>query len=173
MNLFKIYLDKIKKSINKNKKLIGPISSDDLSLIVIESPPDKFNYDLSSNAAMVLSKIIKENPRMIAEKLKNIFEKEINDFSEISIAGPGFMNFKFSLKKFIKIFENIFKTKKKFGSNKQTKKFNIEFVSANPTGPMRVIVEVQFLVMFCQIYSSLMETKLQKNLYKRLWKTSE
>ena len=113
MNLFKIYLDKIKKSINKNKKLIGPISSDDLSLIVIESPPDKFNYDLSSNAAMVLSKIIKENPRMIAEKLKNIFEKEINDFSDISIAGPGFMNFKFSLKTWIKISENIFKTKKK------------------------------------------------------------
>ncbi len=138
MNLFKIYLEKIKKSINKNKKLIGPISSDDLSLIVIESPPDKFNYDLSSNAAMVLSKIIKENPRMIAEKLKNIFQKEINDFSDISIAGPGFMNFKFSLKTWIKISENIFKTKKKFGSNKQTKKFNIEFVSANPTGPMHV-----------------------------------
>ena len=138
MNLFKIYLEKIKKSINKNKKLIGSISSDDLSLIVIESPPDKFNYDLSSNAAMVLSKIIKENPRMIAEKLKNIFEKEINDFSEISIAGPGFLNFKFSLKTWFKITENIFKTKKNFGSNKQTKKFNIEFVSANPTGPMHV-----------------------------------
>ncbi len=138
MNLFKIYLSEIKKTIIKHRREINFNSEQDLNSIIVETPPEKFDFDFSSNAAMVLSKSIKDNPRNIAEKIKNILEKKSKDFSQISIAGPGFLNFKLTNKAWIKIIQDISKIKKKFGSNKKNKKFNIEFVSANPTGPMHV-----------------------------------
>ena len=138
MNLYKNYLSKIKKVLNKNKKYINFKSEKELNQIILETPPDKFNFDLSSNAAMILAKSNKENPRSIAEKIKEILLKEVNDFSEINVAGPGFLNFKLTLNAWIKIIEEILKAKKKYGSNNKNKKVNIEFVSANPTGPLHV-----------------------------------
>ena len=138
MNLFKIYLSEIKKAILKNKKNINFNSERDLNGIIVETPPDKFDYDFSSNAAMVLSKNIKSNPRNIAEKLKIIFEDNLHDFSKVDIAGPGFLNIKLTKKAWLKTIKNIYKIKKKYGSNKKNKKYNIEFVSANPTGPMHI-----------------------------------
>ena len=78
--------------------VICDMSSD---LVVIwelsfEIPPPEFNFDLSSNAAMILAKSNKENPRSIAEKIKEILLKEVNDFSEINVAGPGFLNISFN-----------------------------------------------------------------------------
>ena len=104
----------------------------------METPPDKFNFDLSSNAAMILAKNINKNPRVIAEQLKEILLKEIKDFSSIEIAGPGFLNFKINNNTWQKTIDSILKSNKSYGSNKQKKSFNIEFVSANPTGPMHV-----------------------------------
>ena len=74
MNLFKIYLSKIKKIIIKHKQDINFISEKNLNGIIVESPPDKFNFDFSTNAAMVLSKILKDNPINIANKIKSILE---------------------------------------------------------------------------------------------------
>ena len=138
MNLYKYYLSKIKKTIIKNKKYIIFNSNKELENINLETPPDKFDFDLSSNAAMVLAKSNKENPKILAEKIKKIILNDMNDFSEISIAGPGFLNFKLTTKSWVRIIENIYISKKKFGSNRNNKKFNIEFVSANPTGPLHV-----------------------------------
>ena len=138
MNLYKIYLDKIKDKLLKHKNTININSLKDLNSIVIENPPEKFDYDFSSNAAMVLAKRLKDNPKNIAEKIKNILNDELNDFSSINIAGPGFLNFKLTKNSWINIIEKIIKTKKNFGSNDDKKKYNIEFVSANPTGPMHV-----------------------------------
>ena len=87
---------------------------------------------------MILAKITKNNPRLIAEKLKEILKSEIKDFSSIEIAGPGFLNFKISNDTWHKTIKMIFKENKKYGSNRNKKNFNIEFVSANPTGPMHV-----------------------------------
>ena len=92
MNFFKFYLSQIKKILLKYKKEINFNSENDLNGIIIETPPEKFDYDLSTNAAMVLSKIVKDSPRSIAEKIKKILEKKSNDFSNIDIAGPGFLN---------------------------------------------------------------------------------
>ena len=138
MNLFKTYLEEIKKKILKNKKDFNLKSADDLKQIVVENPPEKFDFDLSSNAAMIIAKLTRDNPRNTADKLKTILLNEIKDFSDINIAGPGFLNFKLNNKAWIKIIDTIYKNKKKFGSNNQKKKYNIEFVSANPTGPMHV-----------------------------------
>ncbi len=138
MNLFEIYLKEIIKKIIKNKKNFNLKNEKDLKQIIVENPPEKFDFDLSSNAAMVLAKLNKENPRDIANKLKTIFSREIKDFSDIDIAGPGFLNFRLNNKAWTKVINRIYKSKKNYGSNNKKKKYNIEFVSANPTGPMHV-----------------------------------
>ena len=138
MNLFDLYTNKIKKKIIKNKSIFNLKNQNEIKNIVVETPPDKFNFDLSSNAAMILAKNLNKNPRVIAEKLKEILLKEIKDFSLIEIAGPGFLNFKISNNTWQKTINSILKSNKNYGSNKQKQSFNIEFVSANPTGPMHV-----------------------------------
>ena len=138
MNLFNIYLEEIKKKIIKHKKDFNLKSADDLKQVVVENPPEKFDFDLSSNVAMIVAKLTRENPRNTAEKLKKIFLKELKDFTDIDIAGPGFLNFKLNNKAWIKIINSIYKNKRNFGSTNQRKKYNIEYVSANPTGPMHV-----------------------------------
>ena len=138
MNLFDLYANKIKKKIIKNKSIFNLKNQNEIKNIVVETPPDKFNFDLSSNAAMILAKNVNKNPRVIAEKLKEILLKEIKDFSLIEIAGPGFLNFKISNNTWQKTINSILKSNKNYGSNKQKQSFNIEFVSANPTGPMHV-----------------------------------
>ncbi len=138
MNLFKNYLLLIKKSIINHSNELGLKANTNLDNIIVENPPEKFDYDFSSNVALILSKITKDNPRNMAEKLKNIFKKELKDFEEINIDGPGFINLKLSPKAMIKIINNIFDKKNKYGSSKNNKKYNIEFVSANPTGPLHV-----------------------------------
>ena len=137
MNLFKIYLSQIKKILIKNNKDIGCNLKEVLDNIVVENPPEKFNFDLSSNVAMVIAKNTKTNPRDIAEKIKEILIKEIKDFSEIEIAGPGFLNFNLSSHAWNNFIKTTLINNKKF-DHPLTKKFNIEFVSANPTGPMHV-----------------------------------
>ena len=138
MNLFTNYLTEIKEKVLKDKALSELTFEKKSSNIIIEKPPENFDFDLSSNIALVLAKTNKKNPREIAEKIKNVLSKKIDDFSTVEVAGPGFLNIKLSKKAWIKNINNIFKNKKKFGSNKEKKKYNIEFVSANPTGPLHV-----------------------------------
>ena len=87
---------------------------------------------------MVLGKKNKINPKELALKLKEIFLENISNFSIIEIAGPGFMNIKLSNTAVLNNINSIIKNKKFYGSVKNNKSYNIEFVSANPTGPMHV-----------------------------------
>ena len=138
MNFYKIYLLEIQRKLINNKSKIGIFSKKDLENISVEKPPDKFDFDFSSNAAMVLSKKTKQNPKHLAELIKSTMMEGSKEFSSISIAGPGFLNFKLSNLAWLKIIKNILMIKKKYGSIKSKKKYNIEFVSSNPTGPLHV-----------------------------------
>ena len=80
----------------------------------------------------------KINPKTLALKLKDIFLAKINNFSAIDIAGPGFLNIKLSKSALLNNIKTILKNNKFYGSNKSSETYNIEFVSANPTGPMHV-----------------------------------
>ena len=137
MNLFTLYLKEIKTKLIDKKNNFNLNNKSDLSQIIVENPPEKFDFDLSSNAAMVIAKITNSNPREIAKKLSEILLNEVKDFSIIDIAGPGFLNIKLSNQAWVKTINSIYKNKR-FGSTNQKKKYNIEFVSANPTGPMHV-----------------------------------
>ena len=91
--------------------------------------------DYSSNIALLLAKKLGKNPREVAEEIKSKIKSEL--FSKVKIAGPGFINFYISEKYLQDGLQKILKQKEKFGNLKLGReKFNIEFISANPTGPL-------------------------------------
>mgnify|MGYP006078468669 CR=1 FL=1 len=109
------------------------------SQIVIERPKSIDHGDLSSNIALVIAKALKKSPRTVAQE---IVEKipSTSSFSKIEIAGAGFLNFYFSSNTHNKIINDALENNKNYGRSNQgsRKKIQIEFVSANPTGPLHV-----------------------------------
>jgi arginyl-tRNA synthetase len=138
MNIFEYHLKEIQNLILVNKKILKLENIDNLNNINLEIPPEEFNFDLSCNIAMVLGKSNKINPKDLAEEIKKIFLEKITNFSSIEVAGPGFINIKLSKTALIKNINLILESNKTYGSNKSNESYNIEFVSANPTGPMHV-----------------------------------
>jgi arginyl-tRNA synthetase len=139
MNIFDLYKKKFQDLIISNCNELNIDSKFNFDGVVFEIPPQEFNFDLSTNIALVLAKKTKQSPVNLAKLIKNILVKTINDFSEIVIAGPGFINLKFNSETYQKIILEILKSNDKYGSNLIKKeKYNIEFVSANPTGPMHI-----------------------------------
>ena len=140
MNIFDHYLDKI-KNILLDLADEGIISlPEKLDGINTEIPPEKFNCDLSTNVGMVLSKINKKNPIEIAQTIADTLKKKDPLISEISIVKPGFINIKFKSIFWTNFIQKIIENSKTFGKNIKEKKksYLIEFVSANPTGPLHV-----------------------------------
>ena len=140
MNIFDQYLDKIKKillDLSKNGDLILP---DNLDGVTAEIPPTKFESDISTNVAMVLSKVNKKSPTDLAEILAKSIKKNDELIKNITIVKPGFINIKFREIFWTHFIEKVIKNSKSFGINTKEKKKNylIEFVSANPTGPLHV-----------------------------------
>ena len=138
MNIFEKYLSKINKIILDNKKDLKLIDTENIDNINLEVPPDHFNYDLSSNVSLVLAKPNKLNPINLAKKLKDLLLQKLSHFEKIDIAGPGFLNIELSKEGLIDNLNDILKNREQYGSKKSNKTYNIEFVSANPTGPMHV-----------------------------------
>ena len=87
---------------------------------------------------MILAKSNKQDPKNLAIKIKELIGENISDFQNVEIAGPGFLNLNLSKKAIFNIINNIFNEGQYFGSSKSNFTYNIEFVSANPTGPMHV-----------------------------------
>ena len=140
MNIFDLYLIKIKdilKDLSKQNKIILP---QNLEGITAEIPPVKFDSDISTNVAMFLAKINKKTPNDIAEILSPILSDNDKQIERISIEKPGFINIKFKPIFWTNFIKDVIENYKSFGVNKKEKKINylIEFVSANPTGPLHV-----------------------------------
>jgi len=138
MNIFEHYLAEINQLILSNKNILKLKNLDNLKNVTLEIPPEKFNFDLSCNISLVLGKPNKLDPKNLALQLKSLFENKIKNFELIEIANPGFLNIKLSKKAIIENIYSIFKSNQFYGSNKSNETYNIEFVSANPTGPMHV-----------------------------------
>ena len=140
MNIFELYLDKIKSIIvdlNKKGELIIP---ETLNGINSEIPPAKFDSDISTNVAMVLSKLNKKSPLDLADKISPIIKENDPLIESITIVKPGFINIKFKPIFWSNFIKEIILNAKTFGINEKEKKLNylVEFVSANPTGPLHV-----------------------------------
>ena len=138
MNILDTYLKKIQNLITENCKTLNIESNINMDGVVIEIPPSKFNFDLSTNVALILGKKNKQSPIKLAESIKKLIKERLDDFSAIEVAGPGFINFRFTSKIYQKLILSILKHKDKYGSNNKNESYNVEFVSANPTGPMHV-----------------------------------
>lgn len=108
--------------------------------ISVEKPKNEQFGDFSCNAAMVLSKINKKNPLQIGEKICAELQKESAIFAKVEVIRPGFINFFLQKQFLLNKFAEIFNYKENFSKNQlwQNQKINLEFVSANPTGPMHI-----------------------------------
>ena len=114
------------------------ITLDDFSL----SPPKQESFgDLSSNIALLISKKMKENPLGVAEKIKTeLLNKNIKNIDAITVTPPGFINFVIKQNFYQNNLKSIIQDKDDFGKDfkGKDKSANVEFVSANPTGPLTV-----------------------------------
>ena len=140
MNIFENYLDILKKILLDLSKKGDLILPDSINGITSEIPPPKFKSDISTNVAMVLSKINKKSPIELAQLLADHIKKSDQNIDEIQIVNPGFINIKFKPIFWTNFIEEITKNSETFGINLSEKKKNylVEFVSANPTGPLHV-----------------------------------
>lgn len=106
----------------------------------VERPRDKTHGDFATNAALVLAKAAKMAPRLLAEKIVAALPDEQSDVEKWEVAGPGFINFFLSATALRTIITEIQQTKEKFGRSQigAGRRVQVEFVSANPTGPMHL-----------------------------------
>lgn len=106
----------------------------------IEKPANKDNGDYSTNVAMAGARAFKKAPRMIAEAIVSCIDLDGTAFERVEIAGPGFMNFFLSQQFYSNVLKDVFSCGKDYGKSDygQGKRVLVEFVSANPTGPMHI-----------------------------------
>ena len=116
------------------------LSQDGLPPFTVEIPADKANGDVATNIAMVSARAFRQNPRAIAQAVCENLELEGTCFDRAEVAGPGFLNFFLSPAWFAQVIEEAVSAGKDYGrtSYGQGKRILVEFVSANPTGPMHI-----------------------------------
>ncbi len=138
MNIFSHYADLVRTAIRE----LHPgdeVSADLLQRCVVEPPRDSAHGDLATNAAMVLAKPLKTNPRALAEQLAARLADN-DDIVSAEVAGPGFINLRLAEGVWAKVVAAILAAGSDFGRSTMGGglKVNVEYVSANPTGPMHV-----------------------------------
>ena len=124
---------------NAMQVLFPQAGADLLARIVVEPPRDAAHGDLSTNAAMIVAKPLGMNPREVAAKLVEHFTND-EDVVSVEVAGPGFINFRLAAPIWHQVLRSIATLGADYGRSSlgQGEPVNIEYVSANPTGPMHV-----------------------------------
>ena len=139
MNLLNEYHKKFEfflKDLEKKKKIKLPRN---LRNLKVELPPKDQKGDFACNAAMILSKSNNTNPLALAHLIKSEIINYFPEINSIEVAKPGFINITFNISFWYQCLNNVITLKNKYGAkNSDIKKYNIEFVSANPTGPLHV-----------------------------------
>ncbi len=136
-------IDLINKEIDSFLSSISSIEKNSLSTInkkfSTSISDDLKNGHLTTNVCMVAASILNLNPKELAKELEKKLDK-LNKFRKVEMAGPGFINIHLDRKDFVSILDKINKNKEKFGESNlgNGNKIQIEFVSANPTGPLHV-----------------------------------
>lgn len=130
----KSFLDHISKKYDVSSEILSQVT------MALNVDPDKESFgDITTNVALVLSKNLKKSPRDIAQEIVKDFKYEF--IEKIEIAGPGFINFTLSLNCFEKILNELLELEDQFfklDENCSKTHYSVEFVSANPTGPLHL-----------------------------------
>ena len=118
----------------------GALPEAEMPQFNIEKPANKDNGDYSTNVAMAGARAFKNAPRMIADAIASCIDLDGTAFERVEIAGPGFMNFFLSQQFYSNVLKDVFSCGKDYGKSDygQGKRVLVEFVSANPTGPMHI-----------------------------------
>ena len=124
---------------NAMQVLFPQAGADLLARIVVEPPRDPAHGDLSTNAAMIVAKPLGMNPREVATALVDHFKHDA-DVTSVEVAGPGFINFRLAAPIWHQVLRSIAELGADYGRSTLGggEPVNIEYVSANPTGPMHV-----------------------------------
>lgn len=139
MNVFKEFEAKIKSAVMALECVKTYDGELDLSRMTVEPPRDSSHGDISTNAAMMLAKPMKSNPRALATEISEALKQD-QDIASVSVAGPGFINLTLSELYWQGIALKIVEQGTDYGRDQiqPPRKINVEYVSANPTGPMHV-----------------------------------
>ncbi len=139
MNLFHHVADKVRRALAALKDE-GMLPADsDTSRITVEPPREEAHGDVTTNAAMVLARAARRKPRELAEAIVAKLEGD-DDLASIEIAGPGFINMRLSDSFWPRLLSAVLEAGEAYGRSDMGagEKVNVEYVSANPTGPLHV-----------------------------------
>src|SRR5690606_17402161 len=136
MNLFADFTDRVRAAVSALEPGAG---ADDLARIVVEPPRDPAHGDLATNAAMVLARPLKTSPRELATKIAGRLAED-TEVESAEIAGPGFINLRLVPAVWERVLAAGMAEGDGFGRSAMGggRKGNVEYVAANPTGPMHV-----------------------------------
>src|SRR5687768_7815088 len=139
MNIFADFNERVVKAVEGLGLKAADGAALDLSRIAVEPPRDASHGDLATNAAMVLAKPAGQNPRALAETIATALRAD-KDVVKVDVAGPGFVNLKLSDAFWQSHLASILAAGADYGRSDigAGRKTNVEYVSANPTGPMHV-----------------------------------
>ena len=130
----------LKTAVKKAIEFGGLNHPEKLNDFVVEIPQDLKNGDFSSNIALVNAKAFGTNPRAVATAILDNINFSGTFFTSAQLAGPGFINFFLNKDYFSTVVNAVLENKENYGKTNvgQGKRYNVEFVSANPTGPMHL-----------------------------------
>lgn len=139
MNIFALFASRIRQAVETLGLESKSGDEFDFSRLAVEPPRDPSHGDLATNVAMVLSKTVGENPRALAEKIAEILRND-PDVAAVDVAGPGFVNLRLADRFWQARLGDILDAASDYGRSQfgNGRKVNVEYVSANPTGPMHV-----------------------------------
>jgi arginyl-tRNA synthetase len=138
MNIFAIFEARVREALESLVRSGTLPAGLDLSRVVVEPPRDPAHGDLATNAALVLAKEAKANPKALGEALAAELRTDPR-ITEASVAGPGFINLRLDPAIFHEVVRAVLADPAAYGRARMPGgKVNIEYVSANPTGPMHV-----------------------------------
>ena len=139
MNIFENYKNKI-ISILKEACSDGHIVlPDNLNIINVDSTPKSIDFDISTNVSMVLAKLNSKSPEELSKVIIGLIKKNDNVIDLIEFAKPGFINIKFTKKFWSEFSQSVIENEISYGSsNLKGRRILVEYVSANPTGPLHV-----------------------------------
>jgi arginyl-tRNA synthetase len=139
MNIFADFGNRIRKAVEALDLKGADGASPDTSRITVEPPRDASHGDLATNAAMVLAKPMGTNPRALADRLAAQLRRD-PDIASVDVAGPGFVNLRLADRFWHGLLGAILADGSGYGRSTLGggRRVNVEYVSANPTGPMHV-----------------------------------
>ena len=139
MNIFENYKQKILSIINDASSKGIILLPENLSGINVDSTPKSVDFDISTNVAMILAKPNSKSPLDISKNIIELIKNSDPEIDLIEFAKPGFINIKFTNKFWSEFSKNVIENEEKYGSSQlKGKKILVEYVSANPTGPLHV-----------------------------------